>query len=69
MHEDESLYDFYKFCDIANKSFALGEKIPETTLIRKIMRSLPKMFSSKVVAIEEAKDLESMKVKDLMGFF
>ena len=69
MHDDESLSEFYtKFCDIANESFVLGEKILETTLFRKIMRSLPDRFSSKVIAIEEAKDLDSMKVDDLMGF-
>ena len=63
MHNDESLSDFYtKLSDIANKSFALGEKIPETTLVRKIMRSLPDRFSSKVITIEETKDLDSTKV-------
>ena len=68
MHDDESLSEFYtKLCDIANESFVLGEKIPETTLVRKIMRSLPDRFSSKVIAIEQAKDLDSMKVEDLMG--
>ena len=42
MHDDESIYDFYtKLCDIANESFVLGEKIHETILGRKIMRSLP----------------------------
>ena len=44
-----------------------GEKIPETTLVGKIMRSLSDRFSSKVIAIEEPKDLDSMKVDDLMG--
>ena len=68
MHEDETLLDFYtKLCDIANESFTLSEKISKTTLVRKIMRSLPDRFSSKVIAIEEAKDLDSMKVEDLIG--
>ena len=31
------------------------------------MRSLPDRCSSKVIAVEEAKDLDSMKVEDLMG--
>ena len=31
------------------------------------MRSLPDRFSYKVIAIEEAKDLDSMKVEDLMS--
>ena len=68
MHDDESLSDFYtKLCDIANESFVLGKKIPETILVRKIIRSLRDRFSSKVIAIEEANDLDSMKVEDLMG--
>ena len=63
MLEDESLFDFNtKFCDIANESFTLSEKIFETTFVRKIVRSLPDKFSSEVIAIEEAKDLDSIKV-------
>ena len=49
------------------KLLTSGDKIPETTLVRKIMRLLPNKFSSKVIAIEDAKDLDSMKVEDLMG--
>ena len=38
---DESLFDFHtKLCDISNESFAFGEKIPENTLVKKIIRSL-----------------------------
>ena len=48
IYKDETLSDFYtKLCDIANESFALDEKISETTLVRKIMRSLPDRFSSR----------------------
>ena len=68
MHDDVFLSDFYtKICNVANEYFVLGEKIPETTLVRKIVRSLPDRFSSKVIAIKEVKDLDSMKVEDLMG--
>ena len=63
MLENDSLSDFYtKLCDIAIELFFLSEKISETTLVRKIVRSLPVKFSSKVILIEEAKDLDSMKV-------
>ena len=52
MHDDKSLSKFYtKLCDIANESFVLSEKIPKTTLVRKIIRSLPDKFSCKVIAI------------------
>ena len=56
MHDDESLSKFYtKLCDITNESFVLGERIPKTTSVRKIMRSIPNRFSYKIIAIEEAK--------------
>ena len=68
MLEDESLSEFYtKLCDSANESIALSKKISKTTLVRKIARSFPDRFSSKVIAIEEAKNLNFMKIKDLMG--
>ena len=62
-------YFYIKLCDIANESSTLGEKIPETILVRKIVRSLPNRFISKVIVNKEAKDLDSMKVEDLMGSF
>ena len=52
---------------LLNESSALGENISETTLVRKIVRSFPDRFSSKVIDIEEAKDLHSIKVEDLIG--
>ena len=68
MHEDELFFDFYtKICDIVNESLALGEMISKTTLVKKIVRSLLDRLSSKVIAIEEAKDLDSIKVEDLVG--
>lgn len=41
--------------DIANKSFALGERIFECKLVRKVLRSLPRRFDMKVATIEEDK--------------
>ena len=68
MKENESLSQYYtKLCDIANESFALGEKIPEAVIMRKIVRSLPYHFQPKIVAIEESKNLDIMKVEDLMS--
>ncbi|GAA0157490.1 hypothetical protein LIER_14746 [Lithospermum erythrorhizon] len=36
-------------------------------LVRKILRTLPKKFAHKVTAIEEAQDLTTMRVDELMG--
>ena len=54
-------------CDIANESFALGEKILEEKLMKKALRFLPSRFAYKVTTIREAKDLKIMRLEELMG--
>jgi hypothetical protein len=39
----------------------------DVKLIRKILRSLPERFRIKVTTIEESKDLEEMKIEELVG--
>jgi hypothetical protein len=46
---------------------SLGKPISDVKLIRKILRSLPERFRIKVTTIEESKDLEEMKIKELVG--
>ena len=47
--------------------FNLGEKTEDSKVIRKIIRSLPESFRAKVTAIEESKDLDEIKVQELIG--
>ena len=43
MKEDETIHEFHlNILEIANTSGALGEKMSEEKLVRKILRSLPK---------------------------
>jgi len=68
MMEDENIQDYYlNILDIANSFDSLGEKISDEKLVRKILRSLPKRFDMKVIAIEEAQDIPSMKADELIG--
>ena len=54
MDEDESFNEFYpKLNDIVNSTFNLGEQIPEPKIFRKILRSLPERFHTKITTIEE----------------
>lgn len=53
--------------DIANSFESLGEKISDEKLVLKILRFLPKRFDMKVTAIEEAQDISSLKVDELIG--
>src|ERR1043165_1114962 len=68
MKEDETIHEFHmNILEIANTSGALGEKMLEEKLVRKILRSLPKRFAMKVTAIEEAQDICNLKVDELIG--
>ncbi|CAJ2667397.1 unnamed protein product [Trifolium pratense] len=68
MNDDETIQDFHMtILDYDNQFDALGEKIPEEKLVRKMLRSLPKKFDMKVTAIEEAKDITDMKLDELVG--
>ena len=68
MSEDESFDSFYgKLNELVIGKFNLGEKTEDLKIMRKILRSLPKRFRAKVIAIEESKDLDDIKVQELIG--
>ncbi|KAK2387055.1 gag-protease polyprotein [Trifolium repens] len=68
MKDDESIQDFHMtLLDIANSFEAMGEKMSDEKLSRKLLRSLPKRFDMKVTAIEEAHDISTMKMDELVG--
>ena len=68
MSEDESFDSFYsKLNEVVVEKFNLGEKTEDFKILRKILRSLPESFRAKVTAIEESKDLNDIKVQELVG--
>ena len=46
--------------------FNLGEKMEDSKVVRKILRSLPESFRAKVTAIEESKGLDEIKIQELI---
>ncbi|XP_065633839.1 uncharacterized protein LOC136069340 [Quercus suber] len=68
MSGDESFDSFYsKLNEVIVGKFNLGEKMEDSKIVRKILRSLPESFRAKVTAIEESKDLDNIKVQELVG--
>ncbi|GAU48712.1 hypothetical protein TSUD_281050 [Trifolium subterraneum] len=68
MKEDESVHNVYmNVMDFANSFDDLGEKLSDEKIVRKILRSLTKKFDMKVIAMEEAQDISTMKVDELIG--
>jgi hypothetical protein len=52
---------------LRNSMVSLGKRVSDVKLIKKILRFLPERFRIKVTAIEESKDLDSMKIEELVG--
>ena len=68
MSEDESFDSFYsKLNEVVIDKFNLGEKTEDSKVVRKILQSLPESFPAKVMAIEESKNIDEIKVQELVG--
>ena len=68
MEEDESFNEFSaKLKDIVNSTFNFRETIPESKIVRKVLRSLLKRFHAKITAIEELKDIDKIPLTELVG--
>jgi len=68
MMKDENIQDYHlNILDIANSFDSLREKMSDEKHVRKILRSLSERFDMKVTAIEEAQDISSLKVDELIG--
>ena len=52
---------------MVNSLKGLDEKVEEGTIVQKVLTSLPDRFDSKISAIEEAKDLDTLKMDELHG--
>ena len=70
MSEDKSFDSFYsKLNEVVISKFNFGEKMEDSKVVRKILRSLQESFRAKVTVIEESKDLNEIKVEELIGSF
>ncbi|XP_012567646.1 uncharacterized protein [Cicer arietinum] len=68
IEEDESVTAYFNSVKaITNQMRTNGEVMTEVVVIENIMRTLTQRYDHIVVAIEESKDLETLKVEDLQG--
>jgi hypothetical protein len=64
--EYETFREFYsRMSDLRNLMVSLGKTVSK--LIHQILRSFLKRFRIKVTTIKESKDLEVMKIEELVG--
>ncbi|XP_012844683.1 PREDICTED: uncharacterized protein LOC105964724 [Erythranthe guttata] len=68
MEQEESISQMYgRFMEIINPLTALGKIYSQSEQVKKILRSLPREWTPKVTAIQEAKDLNNMSIAELIG--
>ncbi|XP_047167837.1 pollen receptor-like kinase 6 [Vigna umbellata] len=66
MMEGDRVREYFdKVIAITNQMKGCGEVITDLMVIKKIMRSLPQKFNYIVVAIEESRELDKMKIEEL----
>ena len=65
---DKSFDEFYaKLKDIVNLAFNLRETIPKPKIVKMVLRSLPKRFHAKIIAIKKSKDIDKIPLTKLVG--
>ena len=68
MHENQTFSScYYELSAIMNSTFNLGKPSLDSKVVRVILRYLQERFKPKVTAIEESKDINSMRVDELVG--
>jgi hypothetical protein len=68
MNEDETFSKYFlRVEELVNAMKGLGEKIEESFLVQKILRSLLDKFNPKISAIEELNDLKTLSIDQLLG--
>eukprot|EP00253_Pinus_taeda_P029739 PITA_29739 len=68
MEDEEDIAAYLlRVAEVVNSLKGLDEKIEENTIVQKVLRSLPDRFDSKISAIEEEKDIDTLKMDELHG--
>ena len=70
MNSNETIAQmFIRFDTITMTFMLLGKRYILTELMNKILRSLPKAYQSKMMAIQEARDLSKLPLEEFIGSF
>jgi len=68
MKKEEKIEDYFSYVlSITNQMKICGETLSDKLVMEKIMRTLPSQFDHFVITIEETKDLNEVKIKELQG--
>nr|KYP55940.1 hypothetical protein KK1_002167 [Cajanus cajan] len=70
MNEVENIKDFMtKLMKVVNQIRLLGEKLPDSRIVEKVLVVLPERFESKISSLEESKGLSKISLTELVNAF
>ena len=70
MNEDENIATYFLRVDEVVKSIrGLGEKLEDSIIVKKVLISLLNRYDPKVSALEESRELKTLKMDELYGIF
>lgn len=68
MENTEKISDYFtRILTLTDQMKACGDTVTDQSIVEKIMRTLTARFDYIAVAIEESKDLATMKIEELQG--
>lgn len=68
MKDGESIHDIHtRFVSIVNEIYSLGEIIPISKVVNKLLSIIPKSWERKVEVISETRDQNTLTKDDLIG--
>jgi hypothetical protein len=68
MNEDENIDAYFQRVDeVVNNIKGLGDEANEQVVVKKVLKSLPMKFDSKISVLEEREDLATLNMDELQG--
>lgn len=68
MREDETISSFHdKIGEISNEAYGIGDPYSNERLVSKFIRALPERYNIKVSSIEEANDISTLQLSELVS--
>lgn len=68
MKETETMDDFSaKITNIVSNIRALGDKVEEADMVKKLLRAVPSKFVQNASTIEQFADMETMTIEEVIG--
>ncbi|KAK4417491.1 hypothetical protein Salat_2574800 [Sesamum alatum] len=67
MNETEPLKDYTdRLLKVVNKIRLLGEDLPDSRVVEKLLVTLPERFETKISSLEESRDLSTISLTELL---